>query len=98
MLETREDKKSMTKSNCHHAPMDVAGEGTTHFYLCRKCGQPCNPIKIEPVPDEVVELVHFTANEISKAKGHAVTVKEPEVRLILETVKMIYSIQKGRKK
>lgn len=86
----------MTKSNCHHAPMDVAGEGTTHFYVCRKCGKACDPIKIAPVPDEVVELVCFTANEISKAKGYAITVKESEVRLILETVKMIYSIQKGK--
>ena len=54
-------------------------------------------LKIEPVPDNVVELVCFTANEISKAKGHVITVKESEVRLILETVKMIYSIQKGKK-
>ena len=54
-------------------------------------------LKIEPVPDEVVELVAFTANEISKAKKDGITVKEPEVRLILETVKMIYSIQKGKK-
>ena len=56
MPETREGEKSMNKSNCHHAPMDVAGEGTTHFYVCRKCGQHCDPeIKIETVPDEVVE-------------------------------------------
>ena len=87
----------MNKSNCCHSPIDVAGEGTTHFYVCRKCGQACDPIKIEPVTDEVVELVHFTANEISKAKGYVVTVKESEVRLILETVKMIYGIQKGKR-
>lgn len=28
-------------SNCCHAPMKVEGD-TTHYYVCTKCGKPCD--------------------------------------------------------
>lgn len=30
------------KSTCCFATVHVGGEGTIHFYVCDKCGKPCN--------------------------------------------------------
>lgn len=31
-------------SSCHNAGLKVAGH-TTHYYVCVKCGKPCDRIK-----------------------------------------------------
>ena len=44
-LETAQERRiDMNKplSNCCHAPMTVGGEGTTHYYVCTKCGDACD--------------------------------------------------------
>jgi len=30
------------KSNCCDAPVIVGGEGTTHYYVCTECNEPCD--------------------------------------------------------
>ena len=29
-------------SRCCYATMKVGGEGTTHFFVCTECGEPCD--------------------------------------------------------
>lgn len=32
----------MVVSDCCKAPVVVGGERTTHYYICTKCGNPCD--------------------------------------------------------
>lgn len=38
-------------SDCCHAEVIVAGEGTTHYYVCVKCGMACDAVE-EPETKE----------------------------------------------
>ena len=31
-------------SQCCRAPLGIAGDGTTHWYACGKCGEPTDPV------------------------------------------------------
>ena len=35
-------KNMSKKSNCCDAPVIVGGEGTTHYYVCAECNEPCD--------------------------------------------------------
>jgi len=41
-------------SDCCSAPLKVAGERTTHWWVCTACTGPCNavPVEIEPTSQE----------------------------------------------
>ena len=35
-------------SSCHGAKLDIGGEGTTRYWLCRECKQPCDRVMSDP--------------------------------------------------
>jgi len=35
-----------TRSNCCGAPLSVGGKGTTHYWICSCCGQPCDELLV----------------------------------------------------
>jgi len=41
----------MDLSKCCNAKVKVGGEHTTHFYVCIKCGKPCD-VKIKVSEDK----------------------------------------------
>jgi hypothetical protein len=39
---SRQEILKMDKSDCCNAKVKVGGEHSTHFYICTKCGNPCD--------------------------------------------------------
>jgi len=46
------------KSNCCGAPLSVGGKGTTYYWICTCCGQPCDARSAPqgPTDEELDEL------------------------------------------
>lgn len=36
-------------SRCHNAPVYVAGDRSTHWYACGKCGEATDPVSLKPM-------------------------------------------------
>ncbi len=53
---------------------------------------------IEPIDDKTVELITYCANEIVKAHGWFTTVKEGDVRVTLQAVRLVNEIIKSKEK
>ncbi len=54
-------------------------------------------MKLKPIDDELVSIVCYTANEIVKAHGWFTTVKEGDVRVILQAVRLVNDLIKSKK-
>ena len=48
--------------------------------------------KIESIDCDTVDIVTYTANQISLAKGHTITYKRDEVEIILQSVRLVNSL------
>ena len=51
---------------------------------------------IAPIDSELVALVVYTANQISVAKGHTISFKEAEVRIVLQAVRLVNAVSNGQ--